>query len=129
MFLQRWHREPSCAAGEREGEEKKKGKKRERRRDKRQQEVDGKVIAVSTWSEARAVVLGGEANERRGEERRELPRLTPALYSALGKFPSWRARLTKPCPAGGALLFTTATICSVYKFSICQLFNVSCVMR
>lgn len=43
-------------------------KKRERRRDKRQQEVDGKVIAVSTWSEARAVVLGGEANERRGEE-------------------------------------------------------------
>lgn len=45
-------------------------KKRERRRDKRQQEVDGKVIAVSTWSEARAAVLGGEANEWRGEERR-----------------------------------------------------------
>lgn len=45
-------------------------KKRERRRDKRQQEVDGKVIAVSTWSEARAVVLGGEANERRGGSRR-----------------------------------------------------------
>lgn len=45
-------------------------KKRERRRDKRQQEVDGKVIAVSTWSEARAVVLGGDANERRGGSRR-----------------------------------------------------------
>lgn len=72
MFLQRWHREPSCAAGEREGVEKKKKreKKRERRRDKRQQEVDGKVIAVSTWSEARAVVLGGDANKRRGGSRR-----------------------------------------------------------
>lgn len=28
VFLQRWHREPSCAAGEREGVEKKKKKKK-----------------------------------------------------------------------------------------------------
>lgn len=63
----------------------------------------------------------------RGEEGAE--RLTPVLYSAFGKLASWRGWLTKPCPAVGALLFTTVTICSVYKFSICQLFNVSCVMR
>lgn len=31
MFLQRWHREPSCAAGEREAVEKKKKKKREKK--------------------------------------------------------------------------------------------------
>lgn len=47
VFLQRWHRKPKLWSGEGE-----RGGGGERRRDKREQEVDGKVIAVSTWSVA-----------------------------------------------------------------------------
>lgn len=42
MFLQRWHREPSCAAREREGvEKKKKKKKREKKGEAERQEATG----------------------------------------------------------------------------------------
>lgn len=44
MFLQRWHREPSCAAREREGVEKKKKekkKKREKKGEAERQEATG----------------------------------------------------------------------------------------